>query len=226
MSENDQLKKIKEQSYVIINNLNENVEMSHKQVREIEQRLQIATQQLPYGEVDSKIRKNRDRDNSQNKKFEFDLSQKQEALNFKDKSLKQASQDIKKLKDKLVILKKDISIYEEKNISLKSQINAKNDCIRNLESKVTALINTSSISIKLETDKISNEKLSAEENSMFHRNICNIINNIDSSLISRNHIKKDFESKSFNQDDKLTSCFRNKSKAKTVAHKLSGLSFD
>lgn len=150
--------------------------MSHKQVKELEQRLEIANQQLPYGDVDLKIRKNKDRDNSQSKKLEFDLNQKQEALNFKDKSLKQASQEIKKLKDKLVVLKKDISIWEEKNMSLKSQINAKNDCIRNLESKVAALVNNTTIAIKLETELNKDERLSTEENSMFHRNIQSIMN--------------------------------------------------
>jgi uncharacterized protein (UPF0335 family) len=143
--------------------------MSHKQVVQLEERMKIANQQLPFGDVDTKARRSRERGTSQNKKHEFELGQKQETLNIKDKALKQAGYDIKKLKDTLVMFKKDISIYEEKNTSLQVQIKAKNDSIKRLESKVKDLANNASITIKLEQNPINNETLLTEE-PMFNGN--------------------------------------------------------
>lgn len=91
-------------------------------------------------------------------KLKFDVNQKEEAIKFKDKSLRIANQDIKKLRESVIELKENINVYEEKNISLQSQIRGKNDIIKRLERKVQAFINTKSIAVKLETNSLNNNE--------------------------------------------------------------------
>ena len=53
-------------------------------------------------------------------------------------------------------LKEDINTYEEKNLSLKSQLKAKNDTIKRLESKLKAFRESKSIGVRLEVSDTPN----------------------------------------------------------------------
>lgn len=152
LSENDQLKKIKEQSSEIIKTLNENLCGREKRIQELQEHLEIANKGLPKGDIELRARREKDRDISSHKKLTFELNQKEEAIRLKEKSLKVWHQDIKKLKQSVCELKESICAYEEKNLSLKSQIKAKNDIINRLESKISGFENTKSISVKMEVD--------------------------------------------------------------------------
>jgi len=125
LSENEQLKKIKVQSCDIIKTLNENLVDCEKRIKEQQEHLQIANNNLPKGDVELRLRRSKERDTSVNKKLKFDVNQKDEAIKFKDKSLKIANQEIKELRKSIIQLKDSINLYEDKNISLQSQIKAK-----------------------------------------------------------------------------------------------------
>ncbi|CAI2375922.1 unnamed protein product [Moneuplotes crassus] len=68
LSENDQLKKIKDQSSEIIKTLNEN--LCHRDKR-IEEQLEHTNKNLPKGDVAKRVRREKDRNASVNKKLQF-----------------------------------------------------------------------------------------------------------------------------------------------------------
>lgn len=101
-------------------------------------------------------------------KLKFEVSQKTEALNFKEKSLKDANSDLKRLRASVIDLKEQINLQEEKHISLQAQLRTKSDTIKRLESKLEAFKNTKSIAIQLELNEPINElKKSITEESWF-----------------------------------------------------------
>lgn len=101
-------------------------------------------------------------------KLKFEISQKTEALNFKEKSLKEANSDLKKLRSSVIDLKEQINMQEEKHISLQAQLRTKTDTIKRLESKLEAFKNTKSIAVQLEITEPMNElKKSFTEESWF-----------------------------------------------------------
>lgn len=64
ISENDQLKKIKEQSNHIIINLNNDLAAMGDRIKELEEHLRIANEKLPSGDVELRARRSKERDSS------------------------------------------------------------------------------------------------------------------------------------------------------------------
>lgn len=64
ISENDQLKKIKEQSNHIIANLNDDLATMGDRIKELEEHLRIANEKLPCGDVELRARRSKERDSS------------------------------------------------------------------------------------------------------------------------------------------------------------------
>lgn len=159
ISENDQLKSMKEQSGQIIDNLKQDLQQSQKLVDELTEKLASANSNLPHGDTDRHRRRSQDRATSASRKLQFELGQKEEALIFKDKSLKTAEADIKQLRTSVVELKNSINMYEEKNLSLQSQLRAKNDLIKKLENKLKAFVDTKQVSVNLNIQSMDNDKL-------------------------------------------------------------------
>ncbi|CAI2366259.1 unnamed protein product [Moneuplotes crassus] len=216
LSENDQLKKIKEQSSEIIKTLNENLCGREKRIQELQEHLEIANKSLPKGDIELRARREKDRDISSHKKLTFELNQKEEAIKLKDKSLKVCNQDIKKLKQSVSELKESICAYEEKNLSLKSQIRAKNDIIKRLESKILGFENTKSISVRMEVEDCNGlQKFHTLENYPAR----------DSSIHSKKHSRKSNERMSY-RDKPIRIKAKLSSKKKTAIEKLTGLNYD
>jgi len=67
LSENDQLKTIKEQSNEIINSLNDNLLVSEQKIKELKEHLEAANKNLPKGDIELRVRRSKERDNSVNK---------------------------------------------------------------------------------------------------------------------------------------------------------------
>jgi uncharacterized coiled-coil protein SlyX len=226
ISENDQLKKVKEHSNQIIQSLNEDLAAQDEQIATLEAHLKIATQNLPSGDVESRAKKSRERDNSQNKKLQFELNMKDEVLNFREKSLKQANNEIKRIHNSLIEANDRIGLQEQKHESINAQLKAKNDLIRRLEAKIDAFKNTKSIAVKLDTfGGLEDVRKSVERAKNLESMYCFSFN-----LASPMHVKtlsrKEFESRTFwNGQNRSKKLFRRKSK-KTEFEKLTGIPYD
>lgn len=151
ISEIDQLKKIKEQSTIIISNLKEDWDKGNKKIKELENLLKSTNVNRPSGDIETRWRKSKERDSSEWRSLKFEVSQKDEALNFKERSLKEANSELKRLRSEVLNMKEKLNINEERNLSIQSQLRAKDDTIKRLENKIKTLVDTKSIAIKLET---------------------------------------------------------------------------
>ena len=213
ISENDQLKKIKEQSTLIITNINEDLAKKDRQISELEALLKASSLNRPAGDTETRWRKSKERDSSECRSLKFEVSQKDEALHFKERSLNDANLELKRLRSEVLNMKEQLNLNEERNLSIQTQLRVKDDTIKRLENKIKTLVDTKSIAIKLQpTDSRSEIRHSLAP-----------ISPVKFSPLSGNN----FESKTFcqGQNKKLKSKTR-KSKIKSQAEKFAGVNYD
>ena len=149
LAENDQFKKIKDQSNLIIANLNNDLSSSYEEIDQLKQKLEKLNISLgkDTGTKSKHTNSNYEHEISQ---LKFELNQALEGLNFKERALKNANSELISLRTNVLDLKAQINHQQERSFGSKTQIEAKDDKIKLLEKKITGIINSTSIAIKLE----------------------------------------------------------------------------
>ena len=224
--DNDMLTRVKEQSYQIIASLKEDISAQDSKIITLEEQLKVVNKNLPSGDIELRAKRSKERDNTLCQKLKFETDMKDEALTFKDKSLKQANAELKKLRNIVLEQNERNNMQEQNQVSLKSQIQAKNDLIRRLESKVKAFKDTKSIAIELETNQSVSEVRS--QLSDLNSKLIFTHYNIGSLTPTRTLTKSEFENKTFwnGQNRQKSNLSKKKIKVKSKFEKLNGIPYD
>ena len=174
LAENDQLKKVKDQSNLIIANLNSDLSSSYEKIEKLQQKYEKSSISTDK-EIDNRIKPTNPNYENEIKQLKFELNQALEGLSFKERTLKNANSELVSLRASVLDLKAQINHQEERSLGNKTQIEAKDDKIKLLEKKISNLLNSTSIAIKLEIQqdqsfsKVLNELTKNNQNS---RNNC------------------------------------------------------